>query len=65
MAKISQIIARQILDSRSIPTIETKVILDDGTIAAGSVPSGASTGVNEALELRDNNPQIYINTLSV
>lgn len=50
---IKQIRAREILDSRGWPTIEAKVILSDGTFASASVPSGASTGSFEALELRD------------
>ncbi|MBU4374894.1 phosphopyruvate hydratase [Patescibacteria group bacterium] len=53
--KIKQITAREILDSRGNPTIETKVILDNGIIAKASAPSGASTGIHEALELRDGN----------
>lgn len=51
--KITKIRAYEILDSRSNPTIETKVFLEDGTVAKASVPSGASTGTKEALELRD------------
>ncbi len=51
--KIKQIIGREILDSRGNPTVEVKVILDDGTIGIAKVPSGASTGSHEALELRD------------
>lgn len=54
MCNISNIIARQILDSRGIPTIETTVILENGTSAIASVPSGKSTGQYEAIELRDN-----------
>jgi len=53
MPKIKQIIAREILDSRGNPTIETRVTLDNGIAAKASVPSGASTGVHEACELRD------------
>ncbi|HEU4423294.1 MAG TPA: phosphopyruvate hydratase [Pilimelia sp.] len=53
MATIEGIIAREILDSRGNPTVEVEVGLDDGTIARASVPSGASTGAFEALELRD------------
>ncbi|NTU98476.1 phosphopyruvate hydratase [Candidatus Falkowbacteria bacterium] len=59
MSKIKQIIAREILDSRGNPTIETKVILDSGVAAKASVPSGASTGVHEALELRDGDKKRY------
>lgn len=57
--KIAQIHARQILDSRGNPTIEADVILDDGTTGRAAVPSGASTGTHEALELRDNDPKNY------
>lgn len=53
MAKINKIIAREILDSRGNPTVETKIILDGGLEAKAAVPSGASTGSHEALELRD------------
>jgi len=59
MAKIKNIIAREILDSRGNPTVETKVILDDGTMAKASVPSGASTGIHEAWELRDGDKSRY------
>ncbi len=59
MAKIAKIIAGQILDSRGNPTIETKVILDNGIEAYDSVPSGASKGSMEAAELRDNDPKVY------
>lgn len=52
--KISKIIGREIIDSRGNPTVEAQVILEDGTIGVGAVPSGASTGIFEALELRDN-----------
>ncbi len=52
-AKIKKIIAREILDSRGYPTIETDVYLSDGSFGRAAVPSGASTGSNEALELRD------------
>lgn len=53
MAEIMQIIAREILDSRGNPTVEVEVGLDDGSIGRAAVPSGASTGVHEAHELRD------------
>lgn len=59
MAKIVAVKARQILDSRGIPTIETKITLDNNIQAQDSVPSGASRGTLEALELRDNDPKIY------
>ncbi|MCL2484503.1 MAG: phosphopyruvate hydratase [Endomicrobia bacterium] len=53
MAKIVKIIGREIIDSRGNPTVEADVILDDGTLGRAAVPSGASTGSREALELRD------------
>lgn len=56
---IKQIKARQILDSRGNPTVETDVFLSNGVGARASVPSGASTGEGEALELRDNDPKNY------
>jgi len=58
--KITSIKARQILDSRGFPTIEADVLLDDGSKGRAAVPSGASTGTHEALELRDNNPDSYM-----
>lgn len=51
--KIKQILAREILDSRGNPTVEAKVILDNGVVGVAKVPSGASTGMHEAVELRD------------
>jgi enolase len=59
MLKIKKILGRQIIDSRGNPTCEADIVLDDGTIGRGAVPSGASTGKLEALELRDNDPSIY------
>ncbi|MBU0646928.1 MAG: phosphopyruvate hydratase [Patescibacteria group bacterium] len=59
MSKIKNIIAREILDSRGNPTIETKIILNNGLFAKSSVPSGASTGIHEATELRDENTKRY------
>jgi enolase len=56
---IKNISAREILDSRGTPTVEAKVVLDGGAIGVASVPSGASTGINEALELRDGDPGRY------
>ncbi|MCW0211990.1 MAG: phosphopyruvate hydratase [Pseudonocardia sp.] len=53
MAAIEQVGAREILDSRGNPTVEVEVALDDGTLARAAVPSGASTGEHEAVELRD------------
>lgn len=57
--KIRQIIGREILDSRGNPTVEAQVELGDGTIATGAAPSGASTGIFEALELRDKEENRY------
>ena len=57
--KISEIRGREILDSRGNPTIEAEVILENGVIGRASVPSGASTGENEALELRDGDRSRY------
>ena len=53
MASIEAVGAREILDSRGNPTVEVEVVLDDGTFARAAVPSGASTGAFEAVELRD------------
>lgn len=58
--KIVQIKAREILDSRGNPTIQADVILDNGTMGSAMVPSGASTGVREALELRDGDKSRYL-----
>jgi enolase len=59
VATIEGIVAREILDSRGNPTVEVEVGLDDGTIARAAVPSGASTGAFEALELRDGDADRY------
>jgi len=53
MSSIAQLSARQILDSRGNPTVEVDVVLDSGAVGRAAVPSGASTGVHEAVELRD------------
>ena len=58
--KIKDIKAREILDSRGNPTVEVEVILDDDSIGIASVPSGASTGMYEAIELRDNDLNRYL-----
>src|SRR3982750_2415792 len=60
MSLIEQIWAREILDSRGNPTIEAEVILEDGTQGRAAVPSGASTGENEAVELRDGDKLRYL-----
>lgn len=57
--RINNIFAREILDSRGYPTIEVEVLLRDGSIGRASIPSGASVGAMEALELRDNDPSRY------
>nr|WP_042190220.1 phosphopyruvate hydratase [Kibdelosporangium sp. MJ126-NF4]CEL19174.1 Enolase [Kibdelosporangium sp. MJ126-NF4]CTQ95025.1 Enolase (EC 4.2.1.11) [Kibdelosporangium sp. MJ126-NF4] len=59
MAVIEQVGAREILDSRGNPTVEVEVALDDGTLARAAVPSGASTGEHEAVELRDGDSNRY------
>jgi len=59
MTTISEIHARQILDSRGNPTVQVEARLSDGSHGLNSVPSGASTGVNEAVELRDHDPAVY------
>ncbi len=60
MAKIKKVIGREILDSRGNPTVEVDVILDNGILGRAAVPSGASTGDNEALELRDGDKKRYL-----
>jgi enolase len=60
VAAIELIGAREILDSRGNPTVEVEVILDDGTLARAAVPSGASTGEHEAVELRDGDKGRYL-----
>jgi enolase len=60
VATIEAIVAREILDSRGNPTVEVEIGLDDGTIARAAVPSGASTGAFEALELRDGDKGRYL-----
>ena len=59
MKKITKISAREIIDSRANPTVECEVTLSDGTVSSAQVPSGASTGVHEAYELRDLNVKRY------
>ena len=59
MSYISDIHARQILDSRGNPTVEVDVITDNGVLGRAAVPSGASTGIHEAVELRDNDKKVY------
>ena len=60
MATIQDLYARQILDSRGNPTVEVEVILEEGNIGRAAVPSGASTGEHEAVELRDGDPAKYL-----
>ena len=59
MSKIKKIHAREILDSRGNPTVEVDVTLESGVVGRASVPSGASTGENEAVELRDGDKKRY------
>ena len=60
MSEILEVRAREILDSRGNPTVECDVLLASGTLGRAAVPSGASTGEHEAVELRDNDPQHYL-----
>ena len=60
MEKIKKIHAREILDSRGNPTVECDVVLEDGSFGRAAVPSGASTGIHEALELRDGDKNRYL-----
>ena len=60
MSKIEKIVAREILDSRGNPTVEVDVFLESGVVGRASVPSGASTGENEAIELRDGDKGRYL-----
>lgn len=60
MSNITEIIARQILDSRGNPTVEVDVYTEYGAMGRAAVPSGASTGTHEAVELRDNDADIYL-----
>jgi enolase len=60
MTEILDLHAREIIDSRGNPTVEVDVILNDGTLGRAAVPSGASTGVNEALELRDQDDSRFL-----
>ncbi|NLO20672.1 MAG: phosphopyruvate hydratase [Syntrophomonadaceae bacterium] len=59
MSEIVDVFAREVLDSRGNPTVEVEVILEDGTMARAMVPSGASTGAHEAVELRDSDKKRY------
>src|SRR5271170_3592889 len=58
--EIVKVLGREILDSRGNPTVEADVLLADGSIGRAAVPSGASTGEHEAVELRDNDPKRYL-----
>ena len=60
MAKIKKVLAREILNSRGNPTVEVDIVLDNGILGRAAVPSGASTGENEALELRDGDKSRYL-----
>lgn len=60
MSTIIDVFAREVLDSRGNPTVEVEVILEDGTMGRAIVPSGASTGLHEAVELRDGDKQRYL-----
>ena len=58
--EIVEVVARQILDSRCFPTVEVEIYLEDGTMGRAAVPSGASTGMYEAVELRDGDKEYYL-----
>lgn len=60
MSYIAKVIGRQILDSRGNPTIEVDVITANGIVGRAAVPSGASTGIHEAVEMRDGDKNIYL-----
>src|ERR1051325_6660203 len=60
MSFISSIVARQILDSRGNPTVEVDIHTSDGVMGRAAVPSGASTGKHEAVELRDGDKKVYV-----
>ena len=60
MTAITDIIGREILDSRGNPTVEVEVMLEDGSVGRAAVPSGASTGAYEAVELRDGDKKRYL-----
>lgn len=60
MSMITEVYAREILDSRGNPTVEVEVCLEDGAVGRAAVPSGASTGVHEAVELRDGDKERYL-----
>src|SRR5882724_12536160 len=59
MSYIAEVQARQILDSRGNPTIEVDIVTDEGALGRAAVPSGASTGIHEAVELRDEDKKVY------
>src|SRR5256885_14290464 len=60
MTAIVDIVGREILDSRGNPTVEVDVVLEDGSLGRAAVPSGASTGAHEAVELRDGDKARYL-----
>src|SRR6478752_5859673 len=60
MTAITDIIGREILDSRGNPTVEVDVVLEEGSMGRAAVPSGASTGAHEAVELRDGDKARYL-----
>ena len=60
MIEIVDVVGREILDSRGNPTVEVEVYLEDGTMGRAAVPSGASTGIYEACELRDGDKSRYL-----
>ena len=60
MSRIVDVVGREIIDSRGNPTVEADVMLDSGVVGRAAVPSGASTGTREAVELRDGDKKRYL-----
>ena len=60
MSYIARIVGRQVLDSRGNPTVEVDVYTTNGAVGRAAVPSGASTGIHEAVELRDGDKSMYL-----
>ena len=58
--EIIDVVERQIIDSRCFPTVEVEIYLEDGTMGRAAVPSGASTGMYEAVELRDGDKSVFL-----
>lgn len=65
MSEIVEVFGREVLDSRGNPTVEAEVILASGVIGRAAVPSGASTGSREAIELRDGDASRYLSLIHI